>query len=147
MKWILWLILAAGYGFLTWAAEKRNFAKAALCFLDGCYLAFLCFTLLPYVMGTEFFFLSAAAAGMGVLAGLWLEGKKYLPVLVFMMATGCRCLWGMPLSLEQILFLSFLGGMGLYHASAGIIPDKIEIGTALCSGVGFLFGTFLYGGL
>ena len=144
MKPILWLALVMGYGLFTWAAEKRNFAKAALCFLDGGYLAFLCFALLPYVMGTEAFFLSAVAAGMGVLAGLWLERKKGVPVLVFMMMAGCCCFWGMSLSVEQILLLSFLGGMGLYHASAGIIPNKIEIGKALCSGAGFLFGTFLF---
>ena len=147
MKPILWLILVVGYGFLTWAAEKRNFARAALCFLDGGYLAFLCFALLPRAMGTENFFSSAVAAGMGVLAGLWLEQKKGLPVLVFAIVTGCHFLWCDPLSLREILFLAFFGGMGLYHASAGIIPNKIEIGRALFSGAGFLFGTFLFIGL
>lgn len=144
MKPILWLILVVGYGFFTGAAEKRTFAKAALCFWDGGYLAFLCFALLPHVMGTEHFFLSTVAAGIGVLAGLWLECRKKLPVLVFMIVTGCQLFWCDPLSLREILFLAFFGGMGLYHASAGIIPDKIEIGKALFSGAGFLLGTFLF---
>lgn len=147
MKPILWLILVAGYGFFTWAAEKRTFAKAALCFWDGGYLAFLCFALLLHVMGTEHFFLSTAAVGGGVLIGLWLERRKKLPVFIFCIVTGCQILWIDPLSLRETLFLAFFGGMGLYYASAGIIPDKIEIGKALFSGAGFLFGTFLFIGL
>ena len=143
MKPILWLALVMGYGLFTWAAEKRTFAKAALCFLDGGYLAFLCFALLPHVMGTEHFFLSTAAAGIGVLVGLWLERRKKLPVFIFCIVTGCQILWIDPLSLRETLFLAFFGGMGRYYASAGIIPTKIEIGKALCSGAGFLFGTFL----
>lgn len=144
MTTILWLILTAGYGLFTWAAEKRNLAKAALCFLDGGYLAFLCFVVLPHAMGTEHFFLSAFTAGVGILASLWLERRTKLPVLVFMIVTGCQLFWREPLSLREILFLAFFGGMGLYHTSAGIIPDKIEIGKALLCGVGFLAGTFLF---
>ncbi|MBQ9091678.1 MAG: hypothetical protein IJY52_05360 [Anaerotignum sp.] len=139
---ILWLVLVVGYGFFTWAAG--NFSMAALSFLDGGYLAFLCFAVLPHAMGTEHFFLAAAAAGVGVLAGLWLEGKRKLPALVFAIVTGCQLFWNEPLALREILFLAFLGGMGLYHASAGIIPDKIEIGKALISGAGFLAGTYLF---
>ena len=142
MTKILWLVLVVGYGFFTWAAGK--FSKAALSFLDGGYLAFLCFALLPHVMGTAYFFLSAAAAGVGVLVSLRLEGRKILSVLILWIVTGCQLLWQDPLSFREVLLLSFLGGMGLYHASAGIIPDKIEIGKALCSGAGFLFGTFLF---
>lgn len=144
MKPILWLALVMGYGLFTWAAEKRTFAKAALCFLDGGYLAFLCFALLPHVMGTAYFFLSAAAAGVGVLVSLRLEGRKILSVLILWIVTGCQLLWQDPLSFREVLLLAFFGGMGLYHASAGIIPNKIEIGKALCSGAGFLFGTFLF---
>lgn len=142
MMTIFWLVLVMGYGFLTWAAG--NFSKAALSFLNGGYLAFLCFSVLPHAMGTEHFFPAAFAAGLGVLAGLWLEGKQKLPAVVFAMVTGCQLFWGEPLSFGKILFLAFLGGMGLYHASAGIIPDKIEIRKALLSGAGFLVGTFLF---
>ena len=139
---ILWLVLVVGYGLLSWAAG--NFSKAALSFLDGGYLAFLSFAVLPHAMGTEHFYLAALAAGAGVLAGVRLEYRTKLPVLIFAIVTGCQVLWSEPLSLREILFLAFFGGMGLYHASAGIIPDKIEIGKALLSGAGFLIGTFLF---
>ena len=142
MMTILWLVLVLGYGLFTWAAGK--FSKAALSFLDGGYLAFLCFAVLPHAMGTEYFFLSAFAAGVGVTAGLWLEGKQNLPPLVFAIVTGCQFFWSEPLLLREFLFLAFLGGMGLYHASAGIIPDKTEIGKALLSGAGFMCGTILF---
>ncbi|WP_458408196.1 hypothetical protein [Anaerotignum sp.] len=142
MTHILWLILVMGYGLFTWAAG--NFSKAALSFLDGGYLAFLCFAVLPHAMETEHFYLAAFVAGMGVLAGLRLEGKKMLLLLVFAIVTGCQLFWRDPLSLRENLFLAFFGGMGLYHASSGIIPDKIEIGKALLSGAGFLCGTFLF---
>lgn len=142
MTHILWLVLVMGYGLFTWAAGK--FSKAVLSFLDGGYLAFLCFAVLPHAMGTAHFFLASFAAGMGVLAGLWLEGKQKVSAFVFAIVTGCQLFWGEPLAFREILFLAFFGGMGLYHASLGIIPDKIEIGKALLSGAGFLTGTFLF---
>ena len=92
MTYILWLVLVMGYGLFTWAAG--NFSKAALSFLDGGYLAFLCFAVLPHAMGTTHFFPAAFAAGLGVLAGLWLEKKQKLPALVFAIVTGCQLFWG-----------------------------------------------------
>ena len=47
-------------------------------------------------------------------------------------------------SQSEVLLFSFCGGMGLYHASAGIIPEQIAIGKALMSGAGFLCGTLLF---
>ena len=142
MKMIFWLVLVMGYGYVTWAAGK--FSKAALSFLNGGYLAFLCFSVLPYAMGTEYFYGAAIAVTAGVLVGFWMEQKRKLPVLVFAAVIGCYLFCEKPLSHIEFLFLAFLGGMGLYHASAGIIPDKIEIGKALLSGAGFLCGTVLF---
>lgn len=142
MTHILWLVLVMGYGLFTWAAGK--FSKAALSFLNGGYLAFLCFAVLPHTMGTAHFYLVAFVAGSGVLTGLWQEERRWLSLLVFAIVTGCQLFWSEPLSLKEILFLAFFGGMGLYHASSGIIPDQIEIGKALASGAGFLGGTFLF---
>lgn len=144
MKSILWLVLVMGYGLSTWAAGKIS--QAAHSFLEGGYLAFLCFAVLPESMGGEHFFLAALMAGIGVLAGVWLEKwqKLLVPTLVFALVTYCQTFWTEPISLREILLLAFFGGMGLYHASAGIIPDKIEIGKALLSGAGFLCGTFLF---
>ena len=140
MSNIVWLVLVVGYGLLSWAAG--SFSKAALSFLDGGYLAFLCFAVLPCALGTEHFYLAALAAGGGVLAGFLLESRT--KVLTFTAVTGCQFFWSEPLSFGAILVLAVLGGMGLYHASAGVIPDKIEIGKALLSGAGFLVGTFLF---
>ena len=127
MTHILWLVLVLGYGLFTWAAGK--FSKAALSFLDGGYLAFLCFAVLPHAMGMEHFFLAAGAAGIGVTAALFLEGKKKLPPLVFAIVTGCQLFWSEPLSLREILFLAFFGGMGLYFLSMSrlviAISDRI----------------------
>jgi len=142
MMKIGWLVLVTGYGYFTWAAG--DFSKAALSFLNGGYLAFLCFALLPHAMGTEQFFLAAFLAGLGVLAGLWLEEKEKLPVFIFAIVTGMQVFRGGAFLAAENLALSFFGGMGLYHASAGIIPDKIEIGKALLCGAGFLCGTFLF---
>lgn len=143
---ILWLMLAFGYGLFTWTAEKRSFARAVLCFLDGFYLAMLCFGILPRAMETDFFYGAVAASAAGVLMSVWLEKRLegIAPVLTFAITTGCFFLWEGGLSQREVLFLAFFGGMGLYHASAGIIPEKIEIGKALLSVAGFLFGTFLF---
>ena len=147
MNFICWLVLVMGYGLFTWAAEKRNFARAALCFLDGGYLAFLCFVVLPTAMGTEYFFLAVAAAGIGVVTGFRMVAWKKLQVAIFLIITGCQIFWQPPYLLQEVLLLSCFGGMGLYHASAGIIPEKIEVGKALLSGGGFLSGTLLFIGL
>lgn len=148
MTMIFWLMLVLGYGLFTWAAEKRSFARAVLCFLNGFYLALLCFGILPRSMETEFFYGAAAAAAIGVAAGVFLEKRaEEMPSftsIFFAIVTGCFFLWEGALSLREVLFLAFFGGMGLYHASAGIIPEKIEVGKALSAVVGFLFGTFLF---
>ena len=147
MMYILWLSLTVGYGLFIWAAEKRNFAGAALCFFDGGYLAFLCFALLPCVMGTEMFFRAAALSGLGVFLGVRLEGRKVCRLLVFSLVTGSYFLWQRVFSLQEMLLLSCFGGMGLYHASAGIIPDEPDVEKGLLSGAGFLIGTFLFVGV
>lgn len=128
---------------MTRAAERRTFAKAVLCFLDGLYLALLCLAVLPHAMGNDFFYGAAAAAALGVLAGLRTEGRASVQALCFALVTGCQLLWS-DLSLQKTWMLAFFGGMGLYHASAGILPEKIEIGKALLSGAGFLVGTLLF---
>ena len=39
---------------------------------------------------------------------------------------------------------ALLGGVGLYHASAGILPEPVSIRNALFSAGGFLAGVFLF---
>ena len=107
---IVWLVLVAGYGFFTWAAG--DFSKAALSFLDGSYLAFLCFVVLPCAMGTELFYYMAGATGIGVITGLLLEEKsRLLPLAVFAVVTGGQLFWSDPLSAGKVLVLAFFGGM------------------------------------
>ena len=142
MMYIVWLVLVMGYGFFKRAAGR--FSQAVLCFLDGGYLAFLCFAILPAAMGTEHFFMAAGAAGAGVAMSFLTEKYRILPVAVFALIVFAFLFWQENLSQPEVLLLSFCGGMGLYHASAGIIPEKVEVGKALISGAGFLGGTILF---
>ena len=142
MMYIVWLVLVMGYGFFKRAAGE--FSQAVLCFLDGGYLAFLCFAILPSAMGTEHFFMAASAAGTGVAVSFLTEKYRRLPMAVFALIVFAFLFWQGNLSQPQVLLLSFCGGMGLYHASAGIIPEQIAIGKALLSGAGFLCGTILF---
>ena len=142
MKNIFRLFLTAGSGnatSATRAAEGRKYAEAALCFWNGGYLAFLCLAFLPECMGV---LPAAAVAGLGILLGLWLEKRKYFPVLVFAGILGCVML--MPSF--PMYGKALLGGMGLYHASVGILPEEPQIGKAFLSGAGFLLGTLFFAG-
>ena len=142
MMYIVWLVLVMGYGFFKRAAGR--FSQAVLCFLDGGYLAFLCFAILPSAMGTEHFFMAAAAAGAGVAVSFLTEKYRILPIAVFALIVFAFLFRQESLSQSDVLLLSFCGGMGLYHASAGIISEQIAIGKALMSGIGFLCGTILF---
>jgi hypothetical protein len=95
-------------------------------------------------MGTEHFFMAAAAAGAGVVVSFLTEKYRTLPVAVFGLVVFAFLFRQESLSQSDVLLLSFCGGMGLYHASAGIISEQIAIGKALMSGIGFLCGTILF---
>lgn len=104
----------------------------------------LCFAVLPPAMSTAQFWGAAGCAAVGVGAGLLAE--NYLPWdallrrVLFLFLTAAVCF-----SLEIPVFpLAFLGGMGLYHASAGIFPEPVSIRNALFSAGGFLLGVFLF---
>lgn len=149
MTYTVWLLLSGGYLMFTWAARKRSSAEAALCFLDGVYLAMLCFAILPMAMETAFFYGAAVSSAVGVAAGLLAE--KYLPwekalrtMLFLGLTTALFLLEGKELPLYQIIPLAFLGGMGLYHASAGILPEPVRISRAFLSAAGFLLGTVFF---
>ena len=142
MMYIVWLVLVMGYGYFKRAAGR--FSQAVLCFLDGGYLAFLCFWLLPYVMGTTYFYPAVAATAAGVLAGVRLEKFPLVSVLTFALAAGTPFFCHGGAELWEVLCMALIGGMGLYHASAGIIPEQVEIKKALLSGTGFLVGTILF---
>ena len=138
------VLLSVVYLIAIRTAEKRKSAQAVLCFLEGAYLAMLCFAVLPPAMGSVQFWGAAGCAAAGVGAGLLAE--KYFPRdaflrrVLFLLLTGAVCFsWEIP-----VFPLAFLGGMGLYHASAGILPEPVSIGKAFFSAGGFLLGVFLF---
>lgn len=147
MTYGTWLLFCGGYLSVTWAAKKRETAQAALCFFDGVYLAMLCFVLLPLAMDTPFFYGAAVLSAAGVAMGLLTE--RHLPkmgvaILFSGLVTALFLLDGRELTMEMAAALSFFSGMGLYHASAGILPEPIRIDRALLSAGGFLLGTVCF---
>lgn len=137
-------LLLVGYLIAIRTAGKRNGANAVLCFLEGAYLAMLCFAVLPPAMGSVHFWGAAGCAAVGVAAGLLAE--KHLPWetrlrrVLFLFLTAAVCFsWELP-----VFLLAFLGGMGLYHASAEILPEPVSVRQALFSAGGFLLGVFLF---
>lgn len=142
MAWLGYVLWIGGYGGCIWAAKKRRAAAAALCFWDGLYLAFVCFAVLPPALETLYFYAAAAAAGLGVAAGFLAEGTRLggraVRWAVFAgLSAFCAVL---PASAGAVLLRAALGGVGLYHASCGIVPEEICIGRAFLSAAGFLLG-------
>lgn len=147
MTYGTWLLFCGGYLSVTWAAKKRETARAALCFFDGVYLAMLCFALLPLAMGTPFFYGAAVLSAAGVAMGLLTERrlpKMGVAILFSGLVTALFLLDGREPTQGVAAALSFFSGMGLYHASAGILPEPIRIGRALLSAGGFLLGTVYF---
>ena len=135
----VWVLLLVGYLMMIRTAERRNAAGAVLCFLEGAYLAMLCFAVLPPAMGAARFW-GAAGCGTGFLAEKYLPWDVLLRRALFLFLTAAVCFsWEIP-----VFPLAFLGGVGLYHASAGILPEPVSIRNALFSTGGFLAGVFLF---
>lgn len=154
MTYPIWFLLCGGYLIFTMAAraegaaKKQDSAEAALCFLDGVYLAMLCFAVLPMAMETAFFYGAAVLSAAGVAFGFWAEkrskGKMGDAVLLIGLSTALLLLEGKELTFIETVPLAFFAGVGLYHASAGILPEPIRISRALLSAAGFLLGTVIF---
>ncbi|MGN0136510.1 hypothetical protein [Anaerotignum sp.] len=149
MTYLIWFLFCGGYLVSAWAAKKRDSAEAALCFFDGIYLAMLCFAILPLAMGNAFFYGAAALSAVGVALGLLAEKRismeKALQTAILIgLTTALFFLAGKELTCMEAVFLALFGGMGLYHASAGVLPEPIRIGRALLSAGGFLLGTIYF---
>ena len=83
---------------------------------------------------------AAAGCGTGFLAEKYLPWDVLLRRALFLFLTAAVCFsWEIP-----VFPLAFLGGVGLYHASAGILPEPVSIRNALFSAGGFLAGVFLF---
>lgn len=152
---MIWLLLCGGYWIFIGAAEKRNHsAEAALCFLHGLYLAMLCFAILPSAMGTAAFYPSVAASALGVGGSFLLERKNreqaVFCALLFTGLTAVHFLCKGEIDGRKAIALAFFGGMGLYHACAGILPEGVQprehIAEAMLSAVGFVLGTAFFAG-
>ena len=142
----VWVLLLVGYLMMIRTAERRNAAGAVLCFLEGAYLAMLCFAVLPpaiCIIGSIVGIAAGCAAagcGTGLLAEKYLPWDVLLRRALFLFLTAAVCFsWEIP-----VFPLAFLGGVGLYHASAGILPEPVSIRNALFSAGGFLAGVFLF---
>lgn len=153
MAYLIWLLLCGGYGGFLWAAKRLHpTAAAALCFLDGIYLALLSLAILPAALGTPAFYAAALAAAAGIGCGFLAErrkqGRSWLSALLFAGFLGLALFDCGEIAGRMALPLAFFGGLGLYHACAGILPDGIppaeRIGSALLSGSGFLLGTLSF---
>ena len=134
----VWVLLLVGYLMVIRTAERRNAAGAVLCFLEGAYLAMLCFAVLPPAMGAARFWGAAGCAAAGCGTGLLADVLLRRALFLFLTAAVCFS-WEIP-----VFPLALLGGVGLYHASAGILPEPVSIRNALFSAGGFLAGVFLF---
>lgn len=152
MAYLIRLLLCGGYGGFLWAAKRQNpSAAAALCFLDGIYLALLSLAILPAALASAFCPAAAAATagiGCGFLAERRKPGRSWLSALLFAAFMGLELLCSGEIIGRMAVPLAFFGGLGLYHACAGILPEGIapaeHIGRGLLSGVGFLLGTLSF---
>lgn len=146
MPEIFWLSVCAGY--CLWAAKGRRGTLLQGAW-NGFFLGLLCFGALPAVMGRSFS--SGIAAVCGAAAGVWLEGRsgrRFFPfaALLFAVLT-VSWLWQGDTGTSLQSFLSFLGGMGLYAACCGILPEGgagEKLRPAVGGGIGFLLSTVIF---
>lgn len=145
----IWLFLCGGYLLAAWAAKKHSPADTLLCFFHGIYLAMLCFAALPFAMEGAFFYRTVIFSAAGVALGLLAEKKpkaaKAMDTALFIgLATALFLLQKRMLTGMEAALLALFSGMGLYHASSGILPEPVQIGKAFLSAGGFLLGVFLF---
>lgn len=155
MQHLFWGIPCGIYWALAWVAGKRKeTADAARCFLDGYFLALLCFGILPFAMKSGYFYGAVLLSALGVIGGVLLEKAQKTDSLttafLFTAVTAFYFIQKSPLSVVEACGLAFFGGMGLYAACCGILPEEIPLQTQLLSAVvgggGFLLGTVCFGG-
>lgn len=151
MPGILWL--AACVGYCIWAAKGRR-ASVLQGILHGLFLGLLCFGILPPAMEMPLFYGAAACSVCGAATGVWLENRM-----------GCRGFWfTAPLFMAlTLLWLwqektgggirfpfceAFFGGIGLYAACCGVLPEdgtaRDKLRPAVGGGIGFLLSAALF---
>lgn len=154
MPAIFWLFACAVYWLWTWRGRQASGVRG---FLHGVFLGLLCFGILPPLMETPFFYGAALCALGGAAAGAWLEEKRekqflWLSILLFT-AFGLLWIWEGKAGgvLPAPFFRAFLGGMALYAACCGILPEEgspqEKIRPAIGGGIGFLLAAIFFAGM
>ncbi len=143
---------------------EENRGDVLFRFFDGLLLAYLCFCLLPRTFEGDCFWMAACCLLSGVLIGALLEQKigdfilepshnNWLHCCAFSAAVWVR-MYGMRVIEEKELLLAaaaFFGGLFLFIACGGILPDyvcgKERFGKALGGFAGFFTGVVLLYGI
>lgn len=124
MPEFFWLAVCAGYW--LWAAKGRR-STFLQGLLHGFFLGALCFGILPPVMEMPLFYAAAVCSVCGTAAGVWLEEKwgERNSILTALLFTALILLWCGKIggSLQYLCCIAFFGGMGLYAACCGILPE------------------------
>ena len=90
----VWVLLLVGYLMVIRTAERRNAAGAVLCFLEGAYLAMLCFAVLPPAMGAARFWGAAGCAAAFVI-GLAVGESFVMQTDIMLIAVAVSAVIGM----------------------------------------------------
>ena len=138
------MLLLVGYLMVTRTAERRNAARVlSFAFWRG--LIWRCsasrFCRLPWVRRGSGVrqAVRRQAAGQGFWQRNIFHGMCFCGARCSFLTAAVCFSWEIP-----VFPLAFLGGVGLYHASAGILPEPVSIRNALFSAGGFLVGVFLF---
>ncbi|NLK37286.1 MAG: hypothetical protein GX299_04310 [Epulopiscium sp.] len=159
----MWLALASAACCITGLYIRYNSWKIGILFrfFDGLMLAFLCFSLLPVVLEEGHFAVGVAGILLGVLLGAVAEQKTlffweknirrdFLHSASFFIAVLLGH-WHIPPERNGILVYSivvaFFGGLLLFIACGGILPEdsskKNQLLCALGGFIGFILGVFV----
>lgn len=144
----LWLAVPVYWLVLLAAHRRKNAYALPFRFLEGVCLAFVSFSFLPsvFLKGVA---LAGLGATLGILSGIFLEQKLwglgwrrevYVAIIFTLFFPVVR------LAIPFVLLQGIFGGLGLYAASSGLLPEggKVEemIPTAVGGVLGFLVGAW-----
>lgn len=144
------------YAIVCLTAKKRQKDYPLLFrFIEGYFLAYLCFSYLPIAFAEGKFFQAGICALAGIGLGAVLSGiaqKRnhavcaYRLLVFFIVVISYYALANMQTALPRLAF-ALLGGVGLYGANEGLLPEDVALNEMIYSGIGgilgFLFGIFI----
>lgn len=144
------------YGIVCLTARKRQKDYPLLFrFIEGYFLAYLCFCYLPIAFAEGKFFQAGICAlagiGLGAMVSNKMQKKNYAVCtyrlfVFFTVVVAYYILASMQDILPRLAF-ALLGGVGLYGANEGLLPEDVGLNEMVYSGVGgilgFLLGIFM----